>query len=327
MSEARKNGTKPKIAPFRLSAKPSIKDAPIFEDVVFTKKKKPIRKLSTSKADEIARISAKVDQSETTEHAPNTAGSIERKTTHPSKKSPGRFTKDFGDPFKYKVVDPFAIMTAEPDEDEPAENPAVAVDEKSTAVSVEGVDEAEENEPAESIGLKSEEPVEVNYVDSVNKESAESSENVAMNEANKSAQLEADKTNVKSIESGKIDGDEVDHREEDILEINADMDNSTLRDSDDIFDDVLTKQKDDKSEEKNDEKDKRHKKHKKSEKHGKSEKREKHDKGEKKKKRRKERNKSEDENHGKFAIICFLVYCCYLVLSLEQCWQLIQCRR
>ncbi|CAB4042001.1 Hypothetical predicted protein, partial [Paramuricea clavata] len=149
MNEARKNGTKPKIAPFRLSTKPSIKDAPIFEDIAYTKKKRPLRKLSTSTSEGNEETTVKEQVTETVEQDQKTDITPFGKMTASSTK------KLFGDPLKYKVADPFAIMTAEPDEDEPAEDLTVEPEKESAteefAPSVENeTTESAEKETAET---------------------------------------------------------------------------------------------------------------------------------------------------------------------------------
>ena len=264
MNKARKNGTKPKIAPFRLSAKPSIKDAPIFEDVAYTTKKRPAKKLSTSKSAGNVELPVAEVVTETIEQTENVSSSKKRKSS-------GGFGKIFGDPLKYKVADPFSIMTAEPEEDEPDLNAESKTWREPKA------------EPAESGKKETAEPCEPETVVAVdekndqaaNRESAESAEIKSVVSArNESAQL----GNANDIQGSLL--------EQDMLEINADIDSSTLRDIDDnMLEDNLTKKKGEKEKEK---KEKSHKKHKKSEKHR-----------DKKKKRRKERNKSEDESQNK----------------------------
>jgi hypothetical protein len=262
MSEARKNGTKPQIAPFRLPTKPSIKDAPIFEDIAFTPKKRPAKRLSTSWS---------------------TGGKdlqgTEQVTSFGKTKSPRGFAKIYGDPLKYNVADPFSIMTAEPDEEEEDHT-------------VEPEVETAEDEFAESCEQEIAESCEPETAIAVNEDSNQSAiYEFAEIESTGSAKNESFwLASVNDIQGALL--------QQDMLEVNADIDSSTLRDTDDnVFEDNLMKQKDEKE---HDKREKRHKKHKKSEKREKSERNEMSEKhGEKKKKRRKERNRSEDDSQGK----------------------------
>ena len=272
MNKARKNGTKPKIAPFRLSAKPSIKDAPIFEDIAYTTKKRPARKLSTSK-------SAGNAEKPVAETVMETIGQTENVSSF-KKRSSGGFEKIFGDPLKYKVADPFSIMTAEPEEDEPDLN-------------VEPKVERAKDEPAESGEKETAELCEPETVIADD----EKSDQAANRESTKSAEMESGvSAKHESAQLANANNNQGSLLEQDMLEINAEIDSSTLRDTDDnLLEDNLMKKKDEKESEK---KEKRHKKHKKSEKHG-----------EKKKKRRKERNKSEDESQSKLLDVkCVTIY-------------------
>ena len=283
MTDARKNGTKPKITPFRLSAKPSInKDAPIFDDVPYAKKK---RKLSSSKTkgNEEEPGQSKVEKDlETSDTA-----SIGKTTPTSTRRLSGGFGKVFGDPLKYNVADPFAIMTAEPDEDE-------TVDDDQTI-------ETEKESDKEELVDATESPT-TNSAATGDKETAQDEKG----ESVESAEIESvdSKGENEVVDPVNDDEEQIENLEEDMLEINADIDSSTLRDTDDIFDDNLMEKVE--KERKKEGKEKRHKKHKRSEKHERSDKHgrsERHDKGERRKKRRKERHKSEDAGQGKFVII------------------------
>lgn len=284
MNAAKGNGMKPRITPFQITTSNAVlKDAPIFDDIVVTKKKRPVRKLSSSKS-----TSAVVSKD---------VGGRKVKSSQ---------EKTIGDPLKYNVSDPFAIMTAEPDEYGPTSEQnagedlkngfkaGAAVVKKETVVDSKfkaiGTSVSSSAENGAKEGESVSEPV--NAVTSNQGKAAfhaqgETSQalNVCEKDKDRTGDHQKDLANYATLNNEDNLNNEM--REEDILVINADIDTGTL----DMDDNVLPPSHDKDAGakvKKHKEKKKRRKKHKKSDKNGKSE----------KKKKRRKKDTTEDKTNG-----------------------------